>query len=84
MSATKNRLNQLNIMLQKTNKKTKYFLPLIEQFLFPDSNTRKYILESEGGDGEVGDNSTENISNEEGENEDDNERDEEEETEEDI
>jgi hypothetical protein len=80
-SRSKKKLDQLNIMLQKTNKKTKYFLPLIEHFLFPDSNTRKYILESEGGGGEVGDNSTENISNEEGENEDDNERDEEEETE---
>jgi len=75
------KLNQLTIMLQNTNKKTKYFLPLIEHFLFPDSNTRKYILESEGRGGEVDDNSTENISDEEGENEDDNERDEEKETE---
>ena len=77
MSVQKKKLNQLQNMLQNTNKKTKYFLPLIEHYLFPDSNTRKYILESE----QVDDNSTENISDEEGENEDDNERDEEKETE---
>jgi len=45
---TMKNLNQLKIMLQKRNKKTKYFLPLIEQFLFPDSNTRDcdFSLES--------------------------------------
>ena len=53
-------------MLQKANKKTKYFLPLIEQFLFPDSNTREFILQSDGGGGEVGDNSEENILDDEG------------------
>jgi len=69
MSVLKKKLNQLQNMLQNTNKKTKYFLPLIEHYLFPDSNTRKYILESE----QVDDNSTENISDEERENEDEEE-----------
>jgi hypothetical protein len=63
---TMNIFNQLKIMLQKQNKKTKYFLPLIEQFLFPDSNTREFILQSDGGGGEVGDNSEENILDDEG------------------
>ena len=48
---TMNIFNQLNIMLQKQNKKTKYFLPLIEQFLFPDSNTRDCSLSLESGEG---------------------------------
>jgi len=43
---TMRNFNQLKIMLEKPNKKTKYFLPLIEQFLFPDSNRRDFSLES--------------------------------------
>ena len=55
-------------MLQKRNKKTKYFLLLIEQFLFPDSKTRDcdFSLESCEGWGEVCDNSKENILDDQG------------------
>jgi hypothetical protein len=63
---TMRNFNQLKIMLQKQNKKTKYFLPLIEQFLFPDSNTRDFILESGEGEKDVGDNYKENILDDQG------------------
>ena len=51
MTSTTMRLNRLKALLDKKNKKKKYFLPLMEKFLFLKRHTRNFLLE-EGGEEE--------------------------------
>ena len=51
MTSSNTKLNQLKALLDKNNKKTKYFLPLIVELLFPKLTTRNFTLE-EGAEGE--------------------------------